>query len=126
MQRRFSTFPDGWPGRGLLLLRLTLSLQLLYWAISDQVKGACSPVLVPDWLAAAGGLLVIAGLWTPVVGSLVALIELWTAAFEHSAPQAHVLMAAVAASLVMLGPGAFSVDARRFGRKVFKVGDEDV
>lgn len=126
MQRRFSTFPDGWPGRGLLLLRLTVSLPLLYWAIHDQFAEPDPITLVRNWLAAAGGLLILAGLSIPIVGVLVALIELWIAVSEHSAPEMHVLIAALAASLVMLGPGAWSVDARLFGRKVFKSGDGGV
>ncbi len=126
MQRRFSTFPDGWPGGGLLLLRLTMSVPLLYWAIQDQFAGREPITLVRDWFAAAGGLLILAGLSIPIVGVLVALIELWIAVSVHSAPERHVLIAALAASLAMLGPGAWSVDARLFGRKVFKSGDRDV
>ena len=121
MQRRFSTFPDGWPGGGLLLLRLTVSVPLLYWAIHNQFADRDSITLVRDWLAAAGGLLILAGLSIPIVGALVALIELWIAVSEHSVPEWHVLIAALAASLAMLGPGAWSVDAYFFGRKRFNI-----
>ena len=126
MQRRFSTFPDGWPGRGLLLLRLTVSVPLLYWGIHNQFADRDPISLMRDCLAAAGGLLIMSGLWIPIVGVLVALIELWIAVSEPSAPERHVLIAALAASLAMLGPGAWSVDAQLFGRKVFKSGDGDV
>jgi putative oxidoreductase len=126
VQRHFSTFPDGWPGRGLLLLRLTVSVTLLNWAIHNKFADPNPIALVRDWLAAAGGLLMIAGLWIPIVGVLVALIELWIAVSGHPAPETHVLIAALAASMTMLGPGAWSVDARLFGRKVFKSGDRDV
>ena len=99
---------------------------MLYWAIHDQFANPNPITLVRDWLAAAGGLLIIAGLWMPIVGVLVALIELWIAVSGHPAPERHVLIAALAASLAMLGPGAWSVDARLFGRKIFKSGDGDV
>jgi uncharacterized membrane protein YphA (DoxX/SURF4 family) len=41
----------------------------------------------------------------------------------HSEPWPHIFLAALSASVAMLGPGAWSVDARRFGRKVFEIGE---
>jgi uncharacterized membrane protein YphA (DoxX/SURF4 family) len=64
-------------------------------------------------------------LWTPVAGIAVALDELWIA---FSAPMSqltdqwfHILLAILAAAVAMLGPGAWSVDARLFGRKRFEI-----
>ena len=124
LQRLFSTFPDGWPGGGLLLLRLSVSLPLLNWAITDLTAAGTEPVAVAlDFVAVAGAMLLIAGLWTPVAGTVVAIDQVWLALLQHPAPGAHPLIAALSASLAMLGPGAWSIDARLFGRKVVRSGD---
>ena len=61
------------------------------------------------------GLLLIVGLWTPIGGVLQALVEfsdgLAGAGYEH------IVRGTIGLSIAMLGPGAWSVDARRFGRK---------
>jgi len=82
--------------------------------------------LVRDGVAAAGGILLVAGLWTPVAGILISLVEAWIAFAHHFAPQGHLLVAALGICLAMLGPGAWSVDARLFGRRVFEMRDRDV
>jgi putative oxidoreductase len=78
-------------------------------------------------VAAAGGLFLLAGLWTPVTGALVAIDELWIALSRHFSQQAgqwiHILLAVLMAAVAMLGPGAWSIDARLFGRKRFDIGD---
>ena len=63
------------------------------------------------------GILLVVGLWTPVVGTLVPIVEL-SIIFSHSGHLwPAVVLAALGASLAMVGPGAWSVDARLFGRK---------
>ena len=83
--------------------------------------------IVPDFIEAAGGMFLLAGLWTPIVGALIALDELWIA-FSLDTPQPdsrliHIFLAVLTAGVAMLGPGAWSIDARLFGRKRFKMGD---
>ena len=128
LQRLFSTFPNGWPGFGLLLLRLGIGIALICVGINDLLRAAGEPVTVArDLVAAAGGALLIAGLWTPVTGALIAIDEFWMAAslyFSHRNGQStHVLFAVLTAGVAMLGPGAWSIDARLFGRRRFGIGD---
>ena len=82
-------------------------------------------MLAQDLSASAGGVFLLAGLWTPVMGGLVALDEVWIALSLYSPPRGdtwiHVFLAALAASVAMLGPGAWSLDARLFGRKRFDI-----
>ena len=124
MQRLFATFPDGWPGLGLLLLRLGLGLRVVYIAaVGLSEKSAQPTTLIPNLVAATAGLILVAGLWTPIVGTILALDEVWIALSLSWSQQADIVapifLAVPGASLAMLGPGAWSIDARLFGRKRF-------
>jgi putative oxidoreductase len=123
MQRLFSTFPNGWPGFGLLLLRLGVGIALISCGIGGFFAASGLIAVAPYSIEAVGGILLIVGLWTPVVGALIALDELWIALslyFSHPDGQwTHVFLAVLTAGVAMLGPGAWSIDARLFGRKRF-------
>jgi putative oxidoreductase len=71
----------------------------------------------------AGGIFLFAGFWTPVVGGLLALDQLYIAFSLYSPPSdlmwIHLFLAVLSVSLATLGPGAWSIDARLFGRKRF-------
>jgi putative oxidoreductase len=76
---------------------------------------------VPQILGAAAGVLLLAGLWTPVAGAVVAILEAWIAFSQPGNPFMPLVLAVLGASLAMIGPGAWSIDARLFGRKeIFK------
>ena len=68
-------------------------------------------------LLAGAGFLLTLGLFTPIVGTLVALVELGRVVTVPTDKLACLLLATIAASLAMLGPGQWSVDARLFGWK---------
>jgi hypothetical protein len=68
-------------------------------------------------LALGVGLLLLAGLWTPVVGALVAIVALWNTFSQPGDPWSHILLGTLGAALALLGPGAWSADARLFGWK---------
>jgi len=116
LQRLFTMFPDGWPGAGLFLLRLAAAIPLLTGAALGFF-GAPQTGLYEKYITIAVGSLLLAGLWTPVAGALQAIIEVWFGFFQGGGTSMHFLLAALGVSLVMLGPGAWSVDARLFGRK---------
>ena len=117
MQRLFSTFADGWPGLGLLLLRfLTAGLLVCAGMAHLQQAAQFGPAILHS-VGAVMGVFLVVGLWTPVVGTLIAIVEL-SIIFSHGGHLwPGVVLAALGASLAMIGPGAWSVDARLFGRK---------
>ena len=91
LQLRFSTFPDGWPGAGLLLLRASVSLPLIYWAVADLYRSFAGATFVSsgvlsDVAAGMAALVLLAGLWTRVTAVVIAIYELWIAFSAGFAP----------------------------------------
>ena len=126
LHRFFSTFPGGWPGTSLFLLRAVLGVAVC--AAGVFYLSEPSPTLAA-WLAgllgiATGGLLVV-GFMTPIAGALVGLagIGLGLSVIPIAVPNpwgsglAVVFGLAILVAIIGLGPGAFSVDARVFGRR---------
>lgn len=68
-------------------------------------------------IGAGAGIFLILGLWTPLMGTVVAIAELWIAFAGMGNPWIPILLAALGATLAMIGPGAWSIDAKLFGRK---------
>jgi putative oxidoreductase len=52
-----------------------------------------------------------------VTGAVVAIAEMWIAFSRASDPWIPIILATLGATLAMVGPGAWSIDARLFGRK---------
>jgi putative oxidoreductase len=117
LQRLFSTFANGWPGAGLLLQRVLTTILLVRFGIIELADKSYSPTMIPQLIAACAGILLLVGLWTPVAGSLIAGVELWIAFVNGSDPSIPIALAALGATIAMIGPGAWSIDARLFGRK---------
>jgi len=73
-------------------------------------------------LATGAGILLLAGLWTPIAGTLVAAIEVWKIFLVPAGSLwIYILLATLGAALALLGPGAWSVDARLFGWKRIEI-----
>jgi putative oxidoreductase len=114
LQRLYSSFARGWPGAGLLCLRLITAIATVHYVISGSLP---DPNVWRILIEGVAAVLLCAGLWTPIAGSALSLIALWSAFSENGDFWAQILLATMAAALAMLGPGAWSVDARLFGRK---------
>ncbi len=117
LRRLYSTFAGGWPGTGLLLLRLVIGSALVVRAASRLWIDPPLNVTIPAVLAIGAGILLIAGLWTPIVGTSVALIEIWKIIMLPGDKWVWLLLGTAGAALAMLGPGLWSIDARLFGWK---------
>lgn len=123
LRRLFSTFARGWPGAALLFMRLVAAFALADQGIARLPGAASSKVFAFALTAMVLAILLGAGLWTPVVGGLVALTELWNVFARTGDPWFHVLLGTLGVALALLGPGAWSVDARLFGWKRIYIRD---
>ena len=127
MQRLFSTFPEGWPGIGLVSLRSVAAILTIQQGIAGLLTTPLGLPAIVQLVAAGAATLLLVGFWTPVAGVLMAVAELCLA-FSHSIdlahfsdPRMHIVLATLGAALAMLGPGAWSMDARLFGRKRIQI-----
>jgi putative oxidoreductase len=116
LQRLFSTFANGWPGVGLLIQRLFIGIALLHNGVV-QLEAPRGGLMIPDITGAVLGLFILAGFWTPLAGTLVAAVELWIIVTGGANIWMSLTLAVFGATLAVIGPGAWSVDARLFGRK---------
>ena len=110
-------FPNGWPGRGLLLLRLTDGLLLLQSSVvgwSKEMHGGLHAIIA---LSSALGVFVLAGLWTPVAGLSLAATETALLLQQTDDPRVLAFLISINLSIAMLGPGQVSIDAAIFGRR---------
>ena len=71
--------------------------------------------------AAVAGILLLVGLWTPVAGTMITIVELWIVGSHADGQGIPIILATLGATLAMIGPGAWSVDAHLFGRKHFEI-----
>ena len=98
-------------------MRLVIGSALVVRAASKLWTDPPLNVTIPAVLAMGAGILLIAGLWTPIVGTSVALIEAWKMIMLPGDKWVWLLIGTAGAALAMLGPGLWSIDARLFGWK---------
>jgi putative oxidoreductase len=123
LQRLFSNFANGWPGKGLLVLRLLTAAIAFELTLARAGNITVATTSVTDLIQVGAGFLLLVGLWTPVVGTLLAAVEVWLLLSHFDAHSARIVLATLSAAVAMIGPGFCSIDARLFGRKVVEVAE---
>ena len=116
MHRLFSTFARGWPGLGLLLIRIVSGATLLVDGLQKIHPGVPGQV-IRGLLAMSDGVLLVVGWWTPIAGTAACAIAISEAVFHGGSAYQEILLGAIGLALALVGPGAYSIDARLFGWK---------
>jgi uncharacterized membrane protein YphA (DoxX/SURF4 family) len=116
VQRLFSTFPNSWPGAGLLILRFAAGFCLIVVGTKQGDFGGTA-ALVLRCAALVVALLLLVGLATPIAGISEAAIQVGLMILDKRYDSSSMVAAVLGLALAMLGPGAWSLDARVFGRK---------
>lgn len=116
VQRLFSMFPQGGPGLALLLLRISVAAFFLK-SVASRYGVSSAPLIFAAALLIFTSLSI--GFLTPylsVIACAVAIANLL--AGDYSGNAIYLFPMIDAAALALLGPGAYSVDARLFGLRV--------
>ena len=127
MQRSFSTFAPGWPGVGLLVLRIAFGVPLLIEgaALLADCRSTTRPLILVALISVAAGVTLQLGysVGCAAIAGAVAVIAVHFSPLHgeclnlFSSRIACFLAMSIAIALVFLGPGAYSIDARRVGRR---------
>ena len=108
----FLAYPGGGAGAGLLLLRLSVAGSFIAMLLGSRD--------LPAWMLFLAILISIglcAGFLVRLLAGLSVLAAVTTLVVQSVAPALAILNLADAIALAMIGTGAFSVDARLFGRR---------
>ena len=115
MLRLFSVFPTGAPGIALLVLRISLAAAILD-SCFDVIKPGVLPLVC--LALAVQSLLLCLGLLTPIVSIMACASELIVLFVTGNTDVRFIALSSLnAVSIALLGPGAYSLDARLFGRR---------
>jgi hypothetical protein len=118
MKHIFFAFPGGLAGAALLLLRVSVALLLV--TIPAESSSKSLSALFCYLVAITIGLGFCARIAAAVAVAICAIL-LWPPGPDYVAPFFIHILDAVA--LALIGPGAFSIDARLFGRRTVHLPD---
>jgi uncharacterized membrane protein YphA (DoxX/SURF4 family) len=101
-------------------LRVAVGMPAVVSAVSTWTSAPVAESVLIHGTALCCGSLLLLGLWTPLASFALALAEVSPVLFGRL-DFMHLAAALVPLSLAALGPGAWSIDARLYGRKRIRV-----
>ena len=104
-------------------MRLVAGIALIVQGVMSLRGGTAIGAAILHVLGAGAGILLLAGLCTPIAGALVAILALCQTFSHPGDPWSCIMLGTLDAALVLLGPGGWSVDARLFGWKRIDIRD---
>jgi hypothetical protein len=129
LQRTFTSFPTGFVGAALFVLRVVVGLSALVEAALSVALDQSALCLAMAAAAALAGLTLLPGFLTPLAGAMLAAQGAAILVFTNSSVlrlfdsrMALFEFIVMAATLAVLGPGAASIDSRLFGRREVPIG----
>ena len=112
-------FPTASAGVALVVLRSIVAVAVL---VSSCAYSPMDLTYIVRGVAILVALCLFIGFLTPYCAALCCFLELALLVITHVPNRFQLVMSALtAAATVALGPGAYSVDARLFGRKLIKI-----
>jgi uncharacterized membrane protein YphA (DoxX/SURF4 family) len=106
-------------GVALVVLRSVVAITIIVETCKRSIAGSTVPI---DAFVLLVGLCLFLGFLTPYCAALACLIELILLMTTAVPDRFELAMAALTApAAAVLGPGAYSLDARLFGRKLIKI-----
>jgi putative oxidoreductase len=105
-------------------MRLSAGMGMVVQGVSALLAAPPPGAFLFQTLSIGLGLLLLVGLWTPVAGTLVAAEALWNI-FSSGHPWRWIMLATLGAALALIGPGAWSIDARLFGWRRLEIRDRN-
>jgi putative oxidoreductase len=105
-------------------MRLSAGMAVVVQGVSDLLVGPPLGAVLFQVLSIGLGILLLAGLCTPVAGTLVAAEALWNV-FSSGHPSRWIMLATLGAALALTGPGAWSIDAHLFGWRRLEIRDRE-
>ena len=117
MRRFISSFVGGWPAFGLLLIRIAAGEALIATGRERMYFGEHIGLLILGIFTIADGVLLTAGLWTPLAGFLALALSVSDVLIYREGARPAILLACLGAGVAFIGPGALSIDAWLFGLK---------
>jgi len=112
-------FPTGTAGAALFLLRISVAATLVANGFANWAPVTSFWILLA---IAVPAILISLGLLTPYFAAISGFIQLAILMTVGSGSQLHMLTSVLNSFvLAVLGPGAYSIDARLFGRRLLTV-----
>ena len=108
-------FPTGLPGVGLIAVRVTVAAMLLV----NESPYTATPSMGREIGSLVAAVCLVIGILTPYAAAFAGCLEFWRLCARDNVDLFHLIAAIVVTlALGVLGPGAYSMDNKIFGRRL--------